>query len=433
VTQTTGILVHIDSASTALTGAGRVLLVDSTADFDDATGIVAEIKTVHTTGIGLQLTMDAVTDGFGVDGTFDALTTGEAFRLTSSATAITGAGRLFNIDHTGATSTSGVIAEFSSAANDETTIARITASAALALGVALDLSVAAMTTGTALDIGGAAAITTGKLIEAVASGTTQTTGILVNIESAATALTGAGRLLYVNHTGATTTSGTVAEIISASTDETDILVATGAGTGYEMTVRNTNAGAVGAELRLDHVSASAADNDVVGRIIFTADDEEGSPTNTQLCLIDVQWTDATAASYASDLEVTLATAAASNLALTLSGAGQMGLDLDSDLSASSAAGQIFDDYDDAMVLQRYAYLGVTEPSISLETIAELESMGIVEANAKNQRGYILKLQPFLRLLSGGIYQTRGMLDAFMEDVFNELREVKVELTALKAA
>lgn len=302
-------------------------------------------------------------------------------------------------------------------------------------GPALDISVAALTTGKALDISNLAAITTGKAIHVDATGATQTTGILVHIDSAATALTGAGRLLLVDHTGATTTSGIVAEIKSAGADETILMQLQHAGTGDDLKIVNTNGGALGPKIEFYHNvgDAAAADDDVVGRILFAADDEEASSTKRTVGQIDIQWTDATGASYASDLELYLATGAASNLALTLSGGGQLGLDLDSDLSSSSSAGQIFDDYDDAMVLQRYAYLGVTEPTISMETIAELEAMGIVEANDKNQRGYVLKLQPFLRLLSGGIYQTRTALDTFMEGVFNEFREVKAELTAIKAA
>tara|TARA_Y100000034_G_scaffold122116_1_gene167169 strand:+ start:180 stop:1040 length:861 start_codon:yes stop_codon:yes gene_type:complete len=103
----------------------------------------------------------STTTGNGMILTANALTTGSGLSVNSSATAITTTGRLLEVFHTGATSTSGVIAEISSAAADETVVCRITASAALAGGVLMDLSAAAVTTGTVLDIGGLDALTTG--------------------------------------------------------------------------------------------------------------------------------------------------------------------------------------------------------------------------------------------------------------------------------
>lgn len=290
----------------------------------------------------------------------------------------------------------------------------------------VDISAATLTTGKAIDLSDLDAITTGKALHVDATGVTHTTGILVHIDSAATALTGVGRLLLVDHTGATTTSGVIAEVKSAGADETILMQLQHAGTGDDLKIINTNGGALGPKIELYHNvgDSAAADDDVVGRILFAADDEEAASAKHTVGQIDIQWTDATAASYASDLELYLAVGAAANLALTLSGGGQMGLDLDSDLSASSAAGQIFDDYDDARVLQKYAYIGVVEPEISMETIAELEAMGIVEKNEQNQRGYMLKLQPFLRLLCGGIYQTRQMLEALSADLRHEMSQLK---------
>jgi hypothetical protein len=202
---TSGAGVSLNTSSAGLTTGGNVLYVGASGDFNDAGGQVVEIESVHTTGTGLQLTMDAITDGIGMFMTVDALTSGQGVSIASSATAITGAGRLLRVDHTGATGTNAILSEFASAGDDETTILRVTASDVLAGGVMFDLSGAAMTTGTAIDAGGLNALTT---------------GIGLNIASTATAITGAGRLVYVNHAGATSTNGILNEFTTAATDET---------------------------------------------------------------------------------------------------------------------------------------------------------------------------------------------------------------------
>ncbi|MBI2607914.1 MAG: hypothetical protein HYW51_03760, partial [Candidatus Doudnabacteria bacterium] len=86
------------------------------------------------------------------DATGITQTSGILVHLDSAGTVITGAGRIFLSDHTGATGTTAILNEFASAANDETEIVKITASAALAAGKVLNLSAAALTTGNVLDI-----------------------------------------------------------------------------------------------------------------------------------------------------------------------------------------------------------------------------------------------------------------------------------------
>lgn len=194
------------------------------------------IATALTTGIALDISTDSLTTGKVIDmSDLAAITTGKAIHvdatgvtqtdgilvhLDSASTALTSTGRILLVDHTGNATVSGVIAEFASAAADETTIVKITASAALAAGTALDISAAALTTGKVIDMSDLGAITTGKAIHIDATGVTQTSGILVHIDSASTALTGAGRLLLVDHTGASASSAVVAEIASAAADET---------------------------------------------------------------------------------------------------------------------------------------------------------------------------------------------------------------------
>jgi hypothetical protein len=119
-----------------------------------------------TTGTGIYIPMAALTEGKGIELITNALTTGQALLISSSNTTIATTGRLFSVVHSGNAGTSAVLSEFSSAAADETTIVKITASAALALGKALHISASAMTTGTAIYVNATeATLTTGKYLE----------------------------------------------------------------------------------------------------------------------------------------------------------------------------------------------------------------------------------------------------------------------------
>ena len=198
----------------------------------------------------------------------------------------------------------------------------------LTTGTALDIDVAALTTGKGIDMSGTAAITTGRMIDLVASGTTQTTGILLNVESAATSMTGAGRLLYVNQTGASTSSGggIIAEVVSAATDATTVMRVNNAGTGTELDVLNTNAGATGAVINLEQQSASAANDDVAGRIQFTADD--GSSVSRVIGKMDISWTDVTTGTATSDFAFFLMNSTVDNEAFKCTAPGVFSVDDD---------------------------------------------------------------------------------------------------------
>jgi hypothetical protein len=161
-----------------------------------------------TTGTAIYFPLAAMTTGTGMHIVCDTVTSGKVFHIQSgvTGTTMTANGRLFYIQHTGTGGNSvGALAEITSAVADETVIAKITASGALALGNALKVSVSSMTTGSGIVISDLDALTT---------------GIGVHIASAATAITTTGRLLYVNHTGASSTTGTLVEFTTAATDET---------------------------------------------------------------------------------------------------------------------------------------------------------------------------------------------------------------------
>ena len=276
---TTGILAHISSAATAITGAGRLFYSNHTG-VSSTSGILNEFASaaadetviVRVTasaalaaGVALDLVGASVTTGTMLDVSgLDALTTGIGITVSSAATAITGVGRLFYSNHSGATSTSGILNEFASAANDETVIVKITSSAALALGTALQVSGVSITTGTAISANDLNALTT---------------GLGLHVASSATAITGVGRLFFSNHTGATSTSGILNEFASAANDETVIVQ-----------IKSTAALALGKMLNLSGAAITTGK-------LFSADDADALTTGSIVSLTSNS-ADATARSLA---------------------------------------------------------------------------------------------------------------------------------------
>lgn len=162
------------------------IVIDENGNIDAPITVSSEVITsTATTGTASSVTANSLTSGLGLT-------------VASSATALTGAGRLFYSNHSGATSTSGTLNELVTSANDETILLKLTASS--------------LTTGTVLAATGLDALTS---------------GIGVSVSSAATAITGAGRLVYSNHSGATTTSGTLNEFVTSANDETILFKLTG--------------------------------------------------------------------------------------------------------------------------------------------------------------------------------------------------------------
>ncbi len=158
----------------------------------DAGGTGDGVKITHSaiTGKALNIVSSATTAAGVILATANDLSSGQIFSIASSATAITTTGRLFLSTHSGNAGSTAVLNEFTSAAADETTVLRVTASAALVGGVLLDLSGVAVTTGTLLDAGGLDALTTGTVIQVESDSADTGTRTLVNIVNDNTASTG---------------------------------------------------------------------------------------------------------------------------------------------------------------------------------------------------------------------------------------------------
>jgi hypothetical protein len=119
-----------------------------------------------------------------------------------------------------------------------------------------------------------------------------------------------------------------------------------------------------------------------------------------------------------------------NEAFKVDSAGELYADLDGSSASYLTNGvNLFDDYDDPMELQRYAYIQapfITEDERQDNRMRMLD-MGVIEEK-EGGSGYHLKIQTFSRLVAGGIYQSAARIKANTE----RIEELENELTALKA-
>lgn len=231
-----------------------------------ATGDVLDISAaLLTTGKGLDLSgLAAITSGKGlhVAATGITQTTGVLAHVASAATVLTGAGRLLLSDHTGVTTTSGILNEFLSAANDETIILQVKASAALALGKALNISGALITSGKGLSVDDLDALTTGNAVSITSNSADVTARNLVSIINDHASATGVD-LLYIRNDSI----------------------------GSMSVLENTSGGATGPQVIFYHNSATPAVSDVLARLRFDGEDSGG--TQTTYARIDTVLKDAT--------------------------------------------------------------------------------------------------------------------------------------------
>lgn len=220
---TDGLVVNVTSSNTTLSSTGRLLNVAhsgnatvsgvivefSSAGADETTVLKLTASAALALGVVQVISASSMTTGKALQiSDLDSLTDGMGIHVASAGTVMTSTGHLLFVNHTGATTVSGVLSQFSSAATDETVVVGITASGALALGTILKLSGASVTTGNGIVLSDLNALTTGQGL---------------HIASSATAITSSGHLLYVNHTGTTGTSAVLSQFTSACTDETVVV------------------------------------------------------------------------------------------------------------------------------------------------------------------------------------------------------------------
>jgi len=187
------------------------------------------------------------------------------------------------------------------------------------------------------------------------------------------------------------------------------IVTTGADLG--LIVQSTQDGTTGAALFLKTIDASPDAADVIGRIRAVGRNTVGA--DREYMNFSVLITDPVEATLTSSLKWELYNSGEfNNVAMTLSGAGGLAVDLDN--GGTDYYVGLFDDYDDALVIKH----GIQENNREL-----LADMGVLERKDTGS-GYMMKIQPMVRLLAGGIYQSRAMIDELMERL--ELAEGKLK-------
>lgn len=337
-----------------------------------------------TTGTAVYLPVAALTTGKAVHVVANAVTSGIAVHIASSvaSTTLTGAGRLFKVDHTGNATGTGILSEFNSAAADETVILKVTASAALALGVALQVS--------------GSAITTGKAITA-ANLDSLTTGMGLHIASSATAITTTGRLLLIDHTGVSGTSATLNEIKTAAADETILLALTAndMATGNMLNFGTNIALTTGQLIKAAHTTSVIADGGSMLRLSSTGINTGGSTNGTML---DIQTTAQVAGTQV------LFKAAAVTTGVVLSVISTTGLTSGSLIRAtSSTAGAIatngaisFSATGNFTSTSRIGFLNVAANSTTSGTIAHISGTAVTD-------GTVLSLEVVEATITTGLY------------------------------
>ena len=215
-----------------------------------------------TSGTAVYLPVAALTTGKAIHVVGNAVTSGILVHIASSVagTTLTGAGRLFKVDHTGNATDTGIIAQINSAAADETTILALTASAALAAGKVLSIDASSMTTGAGISFS-IAALTTGIGIS-MTDIAALTTGTGISLAHATSAIADGGSLIRLASTGINTggaTNGTMLDIQTTSqVAGTQVLVKAGAvTTGVLLSLITTTGLTSGSVIRATTSTAGA--------------------------------------------------------------------------------------------------------------------------------------------------------------------------------
>lgn len=180
-----------------------------------------------TTGVSLDLTMNAVTTGQGLLLTANGLTTGEVISVVHTTAVIADGGSLIRASSTsidtGGT-TNGTLLDLKSTAQLAGTTVRLDTILTTGTAASIISTGVMTTTGNLLTLTANSATTAAGLLRV--SGNALTDGIGAVISSSSAVLTSTGRLLSVSHSGAATVSGIISEVSSAAADETVIFKVT---------------------------------------------------------------------------------------------------------------------------------------------------------------------------------------------------------------
>jgi hypothetical protein len=186
------------------------------------------------------------------------------------------------------------------------------------------------------------------------------------------------------------------------------------GTGQGLNVKSsTVTSSDGANIKIYGNDTSPAADDIPASLVFEG--MNSTPAEFGFGRITLRAKVVTAGSEDSRFEFSLYNAGAANKVAEMTGAGILSVDLGG--SGSDAQVDLFDSYDDALVLRQ----GIQQNNREL-----LANMGILERKDTGS-GYMMNLQPMVRLLAGGIYQTRQLLEDTKEELSRRLEIVERKL------
>jgi hypothetical protein len=206
----------------------------------------------------------------------------------------------------------------------------------------------------------------------------------------------------LNHASSTTQVAMTVATSNNSAEALMIVFAGNRGTGNV----STNDKPVILRMRGD---TTAGANQAVGDFILKTTDEANNDTQ---------------------FEWSLRSGGGENEAMKLSDVGVLSVDLGG--SGSAAQVDLFDRFDDAMVLRDFHWgmAGLITEAQRDANRALLVDAGILEEKDTGS-GYYLSIQPMLRLISGGIYQTRGLLDTQYDALDSRLSALEGALAGTK--
>jgi len=177
-------------------------------------------------------------------------------------------------------------------------------------------------------------------------------------------------------------------------------------------VINANAGGNGCWIRIYANDATPLDNDIAAAFTFTGNND--TPAEFDYAYMNCIMTDVSAGSEDAILQWYVMNGGAQNLAMILTGPGVLSVD---EAGTGAGAPSLFDEYDDALALRQ----GIQQNNREL-----LVNMGVLERKDTGS-GYMMNLQPMVRLLAGGIYQTRQMLEDIKGELLVRLENVERKL------
>ena len=184
------------------------------------------------------------------------------------------------------------------------------------------------------------------------------------------------------------------------------------------TIIGTNGGA-NMNVTLAHFGGSQLDGEIAFNILGKAHNDAGSPEEIQYGKFTLITVDVSDGAEDGKFQWSLAnTGTLNNVAMELSGAG--GLGVDADIGTADDPVALFDSYDDALMLKQ----GIQERNAEL-----LADMGVFTRKDTGS-GYMMNIQPMTRLLAGGIYQNRELIENNALEQAEEILMLKQEITML---